>query len=347
MASPGWPRPPLPATPRSFRPSSRRPTRSTPRPRSAPPCSSPRRSSSPRSCARSSPCCGPEWSSNSPPVVAGNSRPRWRRTCMCTWTTCPPTPARPRWRLRTSRRSTPLRTDRRTATEPGPPTEVAVNAAAAAAVAASRPAIRRADGRTPTAAATSRREKQMRDQRVVRCTYYLESEMEPARAAAILAGEQSSGTFVAVPGESAELHERHGAQVVDVQHLSRRSPSLPSRTHPEKVHAASVTVEWPMENIGTDLATLQTTIAGNLFELQELFACRVLDLQLPAEFIAAHPGPAFGIPGTRELIGGVDGVMIGTIVKPNVGLQPDQFRQVVRTLARASIDLIKDDELMT
>ena len=125
----------------------------------------------------------------------------------------------------------------------------------------------------------------MRDQRVVRCSYYLESEIEPARAAAILAGEQSSGTFVSVPGESAELHERHGAQVVDVQHVGRRSPSLPSRTHPEKVHAARVVVEWPMENIGTDLATLQTTIAGNLFELQELFACRVLDLKLPAELV--------------------------------------------------------------
>ena len=187
----------------------------------------------------------------------------------------------------------------------------------------------------------------MRDQRVVRATYYLESEIAPARAAAILAGEQSSGTFVAVPGESVELHERHGAQVVDVQDLGRRAPSLPSRTQPEKVNAAQVVIEWPMENIGTDLATLQTTIAGNLFELQELFACRVLDLQLPAQFIAAHPGPAFGLAGTRRLIGDVPGAMIGTIIKPNVGLTEDQFRLVVRELAGASIDLIKDDELMT
>jgi hypothetical protein len=42
-----------------------------------------------------------------------------------------------------------------------------------------------------------------------------------------------------------------------------------------------------------------------------------------------------------------DGVLIGTIVKPNVGLVEDEFRSVVRELARASIDLIKDDELMT
>src|SRR4029453_17660685 len=102
------------------------------------------------------------------------------------------------------------------------------------AAARSRPAPRRAVDRTAPSATTDGGEKQMRDQRVVRCTYYLESAMEPARAAAILAGEQSSGTFVSVPGESAELHERHGAQVVDVQHMGRRSPSLPSRTHPEK-----------------------------------------------------------------------------------------------------------------
>jgi ribulose-bisphosphate carboxylase large chain len=187
----------------------------------------------------------------------------------------------------------------------------------------------------------------MRDQRTIRATYYLESEIEPERAAAAMAGEQSSGTFVAVPGESPELHERHGAQVVGIEPLGGCRPSLPSRTVPEKVQAALVTVDFPMENVGTDLATLQTAVAGNLFELGQLYACRLQDIRLPDEFVAAHPGPAFGIPGTRRLIGGVEGVMIGTIVKPNVGLREDEFRQVVRELALASIDLVKDDELMT
>ncbi|WP_369201161.1 RuBisCO large subunit C-terminal-like domain-containing protein [Streptomyces sp. PU-14G] len=187
----------------------------------------------------------------------------------------------------------------------------------------------------------------MRDQRVVRCTYYLESEIAPERAASAMAGEQSSGTFVAVPGESPRIRERHAARVADVQNLGLRSPSLPSRTRPDAVRAALAVVEFPMENIGTDLATLQTTVAGNLFELGELFACRLQDIELPDEFVAAHRGPAFGIPGTRKLMGDVEGAMIGTIVKPNVGMVEDEFRQVVRELARASIDLIKDDELMT
>ena len=187
----------------------------------------------------------------------------------------------------------------------------------------------------------------MRDPRTVRCTYYLESEIDPEKAAAIMAGEQSSGTFLPVPGESARIRERHAAHVVDVQELGACRPSLPSRANPEKVRAALVTVDFPMENIGTDLATLQTAIAGNLFELGELYACRLQDLVLPEEFLAAHPGPAFGIEGTRKLIGDVQGVMVGTIVKPNVGLAEEEFRLVVRDLAMASIDLIKDDELMT
>jgi ribulose-bisphosphate carboxylase large chain len=187
----------------------------------------------------------------------------------------------------------------------------------------------------------------MRDHRSILCTYYLESEIDPHQAAALLAGEQSSGTFVPVPGESPRIRERHAARVVQVQELGRVRPSLPSRTDPEKVRAATAVIEFPMENIGTDLATLHTAIAGNLFELGPLFACRLQSLELPAEFVDAHTGPAFGIAGTRRMIGDADGALIGTIVKPNVGLSEDEFRLVVRQLAGASIDVIKDDELMT
>ena len=187
----------------------------------------------------------------------------------------------------------------------------------------------------------------MRDRRSVRCTYYLESEIEPEKAAQIMAGEQSTGTFIPVPGESPRIRERHAAQVVEVQRLGPCRPSLSSRANPDTVMAALITVDFPMENVGTDLATLLTTVAGNLFELGELYACRLHDIGLPEEFVAAHPGPAFGIDGTRRLIADAQGVLIGTIVKPNVGLSEDEFRLAVRDLANASIDLIKDDELMT
>lgn len=188
----------------------------------------------------------------------------------------------------------------------------------------------------------------MRDPRRLTARYYIESDIHPEKAAALLAGEQSSGTFVQVPGESDELRARHGAEVTSVRPLGFVEPSLPSRGAPERVTAAEIELEFPMENVGADFATTVTAVAGNLFELGDLFACRLQSLDLPDEFVAAHPGAAFGVAGTRRLIGLDDGdVVVGTIVKPNVGLKEEEYRSVIRDLARASIDLIKDDELMT
>lgn len=187
----------------------------------------------------------------------------------------------------------------------------------------------------------------MRDTRRLTAHYYIESAIEPERAAALLAGEQSSGTFVQVPGESDELRARHGAEVTALRVFGRTEPSLPSRCTPESVTAAEIELEFPMENVGSDLATTLTAVAGNLFELGDLFACRLQRLDLPEEYVGSHLGAAHGIRGTRALIGADDGALVGTIVKPNVGLKEPEYRQIVRDLARASIDLIKDDELMT
>lgn len=185
----------------------------------------------------------------------------------------------------------------------------------------------------------------MRDERRILAVFALEA-ADPERSAAGLAGEQSSGTFTAVPGESDELRERFGARVVDLVETGSGPPSLPSRLAPAEVTSVRASIEFPMENVGTDLATLQLAVAGNLFELGDLTAVRLAELHLPDAFVDAHPGPAYGVAGTRRLMD-QDGVMIGTIIKPNIGLGADEFRGVVRDLARASIDLIKDDELLT
>ena len=187
----------------------------------------------------------------------------------------------------------------------------------------------------------------MPERSVFTATYAIESEIDPEQAAGILAGEQSSGTFVRVPGEGDRLREEHGATVSAVRPLGEVAPSLPSRAAPRRVHAAEVDVEFPLANVHHDLATLFTVVGGNLFELQELYACRLVGLRLPDEFVGAFSGPAFGVAGTRRKIGRAVGALVGTIVKPNVGLDEEGFRAAIRSLAGASIDLIKDDELMT
>ena len=53
----------------------------------------------------------------------------------------------------------------------------------------------------------------MRSLERVTATYYIETPFAPEKAATMLAGEQSSGTFVAVPGETEELKQRFAARV--------------------------------------------------------------------------------------------------------------------------------------
>src|SRR5574340_1406672 len=62
----------------------------------------------------------------------------------------------------------------------------------------------------------------------IHATYWLETGDDPARAAEVIAGEQSSGTFVALPNETPELKARSGARVerLDVLEVVD-TPSLP------------------------------------------------------------------------------------------------------------------------
>jgi ribulose-bisphosphate carboxylase large chain len=181
--------------------------------------------------------------------------------------------------------------------------------------------------------------------------YLIETAFDPRVAAEAMAGEQSSGTFVSVPGETPELRARARARIETLQELEPVSaPSLPGARRPAKgasgpIRSARVRISWPLDNFGPSLPNLVATVAGNLFELEHFSGLRLLDIGLPVAFADAYAGPAFGVSGTRDLAGVAAGPLIGTIVKPSVGLGPRETASLVKTLAEAGIDFIKDDEL--
>ena len=180
----------------------------------------------------------------------------------------------------------------------------------------------------------------------IHATYWLETGDDPARAAEVIAGEQSSGTFVALPTETPALKARSGARVERLEVLDEvGSPSLPGAMPAQTYRRCLLELSWPLENIGPSLPNLLSTIAGNLFELRQVSGLRLTDLRLPAAFGAAYPGPAFGIEGTRRLTNVAHGPLIGTIIKPSVGLSVEETAQQVRQLVAGGIDFIKDDEL--
>jgi ribulose-bisphosphate carboxylase large chain len=190
----------------------------------------------------------------------------------------------------------------------------------------------------------------MPDPRII-AEYLLESPLPLAAAAEALAGEQSTGTFTRVPGETDELRERFAARLESIVELDPvRTPTLPGAAASKNAggvyQRGRVRVSFPLENTGPNLPTLVSTVAGNLFELRQLSGLRLLDLEFPPELVEHFPGPQFGVAGTRQLTGVFDRPIIGTIVKPSVGLTPEQTAELVRTLGHAGIDFVKDDELM-
>src|SRR5690349_10532627 len=135
--------------------------------------------------------------------------------------------------------------------------------------------------------------------------YLIETPFPPEQAAEVLAGEQSSGTFVRVEGETDALRDRFRAKVVGIETLEtlakptldndflrRRGVSGPYRR-------AIIRISFPVDNVGTNLPTLAATVAGNIYDLGELTAVRLLSIELPPPYARGFDRPRQGVAGTR------------------------------------------------
>ena len=182
-------------------------------------------------------------------------------------------------------------------------------------------------------------------------SYLIETPFEPARVAEIMAGEQSCGTFTRVQGETDELRQRARAIVESVELLDvAERPALPNawlarQNDKGPWQRARVRISFPVDNIGANLPTLASTVAGNLYDLGETTGLRLETLAFPASYRKRFDMPVHGISGTRRLTGVASGPLLGTIIKPNVGLSSAQIAALVKQLCVAGVDFIKDDEV--
>ncbi|MHB1020836.1 MAG: ribulose-bisphosphate carboxylase large subunit family protein [Acidobacteriaceae bacterium] len=186
----------------------------------------------------------------------------------------------------------------------------------------------------------------------IEARYWIETAFPLETAAAVMAGEQSTGTFVRVPGETEELRERFAARVEQITELgTAERASLPGSGVPKNWDGvrrmAEVRLSWPLHNMGPSLPNLLAAVAGNLSELKQFSGLRLLDVKLPDAFLSVYQGPQFGVDGTRKLTGVHGRPVIGTILKPSIGMTPEATAQQVKVLAEAGIDFIKDDELQS
>ncbi|VVE37363.1 Ribulose bisphosphate carboxylase-like protein 2 [Pandoraea aquatica] len=182
-------------------------------------------------------------------------------------------------------------------------------------------------------------------------TYLIETPLDPRAVAEVMAGEQSCGTFTRVEGETDALRERARAIVESVETVGEVAmTSLPNAYLERKGirgpwHRARVRIAFPTDNVGANLPTLAATLAGNLYDLGEVTGMRLERVSLPAAYRDQFDFPRYGIAGTRAATGVSTGALVGTILKPNVGMSAEDTAALVARLCAAGVDFIKDDEV--
>jgi len=160
--------------------------------------------------------------------------------------------------------------------------------------------------------------------------YYVETDLPIKEAAGAIAAEQSTGTWT----EVSTLKEGDPAHRLDGSVL--------------KAEGTTVEIGFPVELFEPgNIPQYLSVIAGNLFGLGALKNIRLVDVEFPDKLVKAHSGPRYGIREARNILGVHERPLVGTIIKPKVGLDPKQTAQVAYNAAMGGLDLIKDDETLT
>ncbi|MFX0002913.1 MAG: type III ribulose-bisphosphate carboxylase [Candidatus Hodarchaeota archaeon] len=96
-----------------------------------------------------------------------------------------------------------------------------------------------------------------------------------------------------------------------------------------------------------NLPQILSAIAGNIYGMKVLKNLRLLDISFPKDIVTTYKGPKFGIEGIRKLTQVKDRPLLGTIVKPKVGLTEIEHSKVCGEAWSGGLDIVKDDENLT
>ena len=96
-----------------------------------------------------------------------------------------------------------------------------------------------------------------------------------------------------------------------------------------------------------NMSQILSAIAGNIYGMKKLKNLRLLDVSFPEDILNEYKGPQFGIAGIRKIAGANGRPLLGTIVKPKVGLTEIEHAKVCESAWRGGLDIVKDDENLT
>jgi len=115
--------------------------------------------------------------------------------------------------------------------------------------------------------------------------------------------------------------------------------------HVFSIEGNAVKIAYPLElfELGS-MPNILSSVAGNVFGLRALKNLRLNDIVFPQALIQSFKGPKYGVKGIRKLLRVNDRPLVGTIIKPKLGLKTADHAKVAYEAWAGGCDIVKDDE---
>ncbi len=164
--------------------------------------------------------------------------------------------------------------------------------------------------------------------------YYVESRINFRKACEQIAAESSIGTWTTILTMNKNIARRLKPHVFSIKKTGENKGFI------------KIAYNEDLFEIG-NIPQLLSSIAGNIFGMKILKNLRLIDIEFPKSMIKAFKGPKYGIEGVRKLFKIKHRPLVGTIVKPKVGLNEKQHARVAYESWVGGCDIVKDDENLT
>ncbi|MBO5519817.1 MAG: ribulose 1,5-bisphosphate carboxylase large subunit [Candidatus Methanomethylophilus sp.] len=162
------------------------------------------------------------------------------------------------------------------------------------------------------------------------CKYRVTTDLPMEKAAEAIAAEQSTGTWTGISTLNDEVFTKYAAKVTAID-------------------GDMVTIAFPEEDFSIRVGAVPqilSVISGNLYGLSALKGVRLEDVEFPKGILKQYKGPKFGDAGLREILHRPEKPLVGTIVKPKIGLSPKDTAKYIYEAGSGGLTNGKDDETL-
>jgi len=148
------------------------------------------------------------------------------------------------------------------------------------------------------------------------------------QAACEIAAESSTGTNFPVKTETA---------------FSRKLNALVYQVDLKK-NLVWIAYPWRIFDRGGNVQNILTFIVGNVLGMKEVAALKLLDVWFPPEMLEHYDGPNYTLDDMRKYLNVYDRPILGTIIKPKIGLTAAEYAEVCYDFWSGGGDFVKNDE---